>query len=415
MTMLIRMIQSKTPNTLVRLLFQFACLISLQCAWMSTSVYAHEIPNDVKVQAFLKQDAQQLTLLIRAPMSAMKEVEFPLLNNLYLDVPKLRPSLKEAAELWFTDNLKLWQNKQALKLTGIQFARISLPSNRSFASFDEAQVHIRDSNWDLPNQLVWHQQYLDVEITYASQNEETPIEIDFGLQRLALQVAIDLKFQLLNANERAFELNAREGAVLLNPSAIQASWRFMQSGFHHILSGTDHLLFIACLLLTATHWLQLVGIITSFTIAHSVTLIAAAMGFAPSGLWFMPWVELAIAFSIFYMALENIWDPKINRRWMLCAIFGLFHGFGFSFALHETMQFAGSHFLLSLLSFNVGVEAGQLVVLAIGVPVVQMLLNKTCSKTGVVVLSAVIAHVAWHWMEERWVPAAKFLPTFFSP
>ena len=371
---------------------------------------AHEIPNDVKVQSFLKQEEQGITLFIRVPLSSMKEVEFPLVKNLYLDIPNIKPSLQQAAELWFVDNLKMTQDKQALTQVSVKSARISLPSNRAFISYEQALTHVRSDQWDLPSQLVWNQQYLDVEIEVNAKNKDSNIEIDFGLQRLAQRVAIDLRFQLLNAEERAFEFNAREGAVLLNPSAWQASWRFIQMGFKHILSGTDHLLFIACLILTATQWLSLVGVITSFTVAHSLTLIAAAMGYAPSGLWFMPWVELAIAFSILYMALENIWRADVHRRWLVCTLFGLIHGFGFSFALHESMQFAGTHHVLSLLSFNLGVEAGQLLVLLLGVPVAMWLATKAYARVLTIVLSALIAHLAWHWMEERWDVAAKFLP-----
>ncbi len=371
---------------------------------------AHEIPNDVQVKSFLKQDEQGLTLFIRVPLSSMKEVEFPLVNNLYLDIPNIKPSLQQAAELWFVDNLKITQDKQALTQVSVKSTRISLPSNRAFVSYEQALTHVRSDQWDLPSQLVWNQQYLDVEIEVNAQNNNSTIEIDFGLQRLAQRVAIDLRFQLLNAEERAFEFNAREGAVLLNPSAWQASWRFIQMGFKHILSGTDHLLFIACLILTATQWLSLVGVITSFTVAHSLTLIAAAMGYAPSGLWFMPWVELAIAFSILYMALENIWRADVHRRWLVCTLFGLIHGFGFSFALHESMQFAGTHHVLSLLSFNLGVEAGQLLVLLLGVPVAMWLATKAYARILTIVLSALIAHLAWHWMEDRWDVAAKFLP-----
>ena len=404
---------SKTPSSTGRIVWRFVWAVTLAYLGLLGGASAHEIPNDVQVQSFLKQDEQVLRLFIRVPLSAMKEVEFPLVKNLYLDIPNVKPALLQAADLWFADNLKIVQGQQSLGRVNIRSARISLPSNRSFVNYEQALAHVRSENWDLPPQLVWNQQYLDVELEVSAQKNASSIEIDFGLQRLAQRVAIDLKFQLLNAEERAFEFNAREGSVVLNPSAWQASWRFMQMGFKHILSGTDHLLFIACLILTATQWLSLVGVITSFTVAHSLTLIAAAMGYAPSGLWFMPWVELAIAFSILFMALENIWQSDIYRRWLVCTLFGLIHGFGFSFALYESMQFAGTHHVLSLLSFNLGVEAGQLLVLLLGVPVAIWISSQTYARTLTIVISALIAHVAWHWMEERWAIAAKFLPAYF--
>ena len=94
-------------------------------------------------------------------------------------------------------------------------------------------------------------------------------------------------------------------------------------------------------------------IVTAFTVAHSITLIAAASGFVPDALWFSPLIETLIAVSILYMAFENIIGAtNVQRRWALAFGFGLIHGFGFSFALRETLQFAGSHLLTSLLSFN---------------------------------------------------------------
>ena len=105
-----------------------------------------------------------------------------------------------------------------------------------------------------------------------------------------------------------------------------------------------------------------------------MTLIASAFGLAPDALWFPPLVETLIAASIVYMALENIarrMAPK--RRWLITFAFGLVHGFGFSFALRETLQFAGAHLLTSLLAFNVGVELGQLLVLLLLLPLLELL------------------------------------------
>jgi hypothetical protein len=87
---------------------------------------------------------------------------------------------------------------------------------------------------------------------------------------------------------------------------------------------------------------------------------------------------------------------------MLAFGFGLIHGFGFSFALKESLQFAGSHLVTSLLSFNVGVELGQLVVVAISVPLLGWVFKRSSNARLVtIVLSALVAHTAWHWMAER--------------
>jgi len=202
---------------------------------------------------------------------------------------------------------------------------------------------------------------------------------------------------------RAFEFTGDPGLVLLDPRWHQAAWRFVKLGFMHILDGTDHLLFLFCLVIPFRRFRALIPIVTAFTVAHSITLIASAYNFAPSALWFPPLIETLIACSIVYMALENIvGGATVHRRWMIAFGFGLVHGFGFSFALKETLQFAGSHLLTSLLGFNIGVELGQLMVLALLVPAIELLFRHVVAeRMGTIILSAIVAHTGWHWMTDR--------------
>jgi len=136
--------------------------------------------------------------------------------------------------------------------------------------------------------------------------------------------------------------------------------------------------------------------------------MAAAFGLAPEGLWFPPLVETLIAASIVYMALENIVGANALRRWIIAFGFGLVHGFGFAFALRESLQFAGSHLVTALLAFNVGVEIGQIAVLLVMVPALNLLFRYLPERIGVIILSALIAHTGWHWMTERFADLRKF-------
>ncbi len=209
---------------------------------------------------------------------------------------------------------------------------------------------------------------------------------------------------------RAFEFVGDPGLVKLDPRWHQAAFRFVGLGFLHILEGTDHLLFLFCLVIPFRRFGTLVPIVTSFTIAHSFTLIASAYNLGPDSLWFPPLIETLIAMSIVYMALENIvGGSTVNRRWMITFGFGLVHGFGFSFALRQSLQFAGSHLLTSLLSFNLGVELGQLLVLVLLIPVLDILFRfVVAERMGTIILSALVAHTGWHWMMERWEILRQF-------
>ena len=209
--------------------------------------------------------------------------------------------------------------------------------------------------------------------------------------------------------ERAFALHDEPGVVRLDPRWFQAAWRFVGGGFFHILDGVDHLLFLLCLVIPFRRVAPLVPVVTAFTVAHSITLIASAYDMAPDALWFPPLVEVLIALSIVYMALENIVSTVVRRRWIVAFGFGLVHGFGFSFALRETMQFAGDHLLTSLLSFNLGVEIGQLLVLAAAVPAFNLLFRLVPSeRTVTIVVSALIAHTGWHWMTDRFALLRRY-------
>ena len=117
---------------------------------------------------------------------------------------------------------------------------------------------------------------------------------------------------------RAFEFTGDPGLVRLDPRWHQAALRFIELGFFHILDGTDHLLFLFCLVIPFRRFRALIPVVTSFTVAHSITLIASAYNLGPDALWFPPLIETLIAISIVYMALENIvGGSTVQRRWMI--------------------------------------------------------------------------------------------------
>jgi hypothetical protein len=211
-----------------------------------------------------------------------------------------------------------------------------------------------------------------------------------------------LQFVSPDDSIRTYRLSGDADTVALDPSWFQAARTFVESGVVHILGGLDHLLFLLCLVLPVRDLRRLLPVVTSFTVAHSIALIASAQGLVPSGEWFPPLVEAVIAASIVYMAVENVVAPNFRRRWIVTGIFGIVHGFGFSYGLQQDFQLAGDHLLTSLLSFNVGVEIGQVIVLAITVPLLWLLLRApVLQRFGVLVASVAIGHTGYHWMTDR--------------
>ena len=380
----------------------FAVLTAVMLAAFSCIAAAHEIPSDVKVQAFVKPDGQKLQLLVRVPLTAMREVDIPKRGPGYLDLARADAALRNAATLWIADNIDLYEAGRQLAYPVVVDARVSLPSDKSFASFDEARAHLAGPRLPEKMELFWNQGMLDVLFEYPIQSADAAFSIHPRLERLGLRVTVALRFLPPGGAERAFEFHGDPGTVALDPRWHQAALRFVESGFWHILEGADHLLFLLCLVIPFRRFGALVLIVTSFTVAHSITLIASAYDLGPNALWFAPLIEMLIALSIVYMAIENIIGTNVQRRWMLTFAFGLVHGFAFSFALREQLQFAGNHLLTSLLSFNIGVEFGQLLVLAVLIPLIRLLFHYVVpERIGVIILSVLIGHTGWHWMLER--------------
>jgi hypothetical protein len=394
---------------MTRVLLLFALLLMI-----GERPRAHEIPNEVTVYTFLKPEGQRLIFLVRAPMKAMRDVEVPRKAGAYqgyIDFSRADRAMHDAATMWIADFVKLYEDGRQLAYPEVVSVRASLPADRSFESYDRALAHINGPPLPADTNLVWEEGLLDVAFAIPIQSDRSRFAISPGLTRLGERVNVVLRFLPPNGAERAFDVHGDPGIVQLDPRWHQAALRFTKDGFSHILDGIDHLLFLLGLVIPFRRLRSLVVVVTAFTLAHSVTLIASAYNLAPDALWFPPLVEVLIAISIVYMCFENIVGSfrsrtdearSLDRRWAVAFGFGLIHGFGFSFALRESLQFAGSHLLTSLLAFNVGVELGQLLVLIVLVPLLNVLFRYVMEeRIGTILLSALVAHTGWHWATER--------------
>ena len=228
-----------------------------------------------------------------------------------------------------------------------------------------------------------------------------------GLLKLTINGATRTAILGPQAPTQSFELAAPA-------SGWQQLLDYSREGVWHIWIGYDHILFLLSLLLPAvglwksrrwtpverfgTAFYDVLRIVTAFTLAHSITLSLAALGLVslPSR-----WVESAIAASVVLAALNNVWPVFHGRRWMVAFAFGLIHGFGFASVLADLGLPQGA-LALALLGFNLGVEVGQLAIVAVFLPTAY-LLRRSAFYRRVVLLggSLVIAALALVWLAER--------------
>lgn len=387
----------------------------------------HEVPERVAINAFVRPEAGVLRLVARVPLEAMRDVDFPIRADGTLDVAGATALLPDAAQLWVAGYLTAYENGRALEGARVAATRISLPSDRAFESYEGALAHLGAEPLGEDTGLRWQQALFDVVIEWPITSPTSRFALEPRLAHLGVRTVTVLRFlpYAAEANARVGELHAftysgDPGRIDLTPSAARAARRFVALGFSHIVGGIDHILFVLCLVLPVRRWRPLVAIVTAFTLAHSLTLGAAALGMTPTASWFPALVEAMIAASIVWIAAENVLlgEERLAQRWRMAFVFGLVHGFGFSFALGEKLQFAGGHLVASLAAFNIGVELGQLAMLAVALPVLAMIVRRIPVERRHLVTwvgSALIAHTAWHWMTARVALLGEYRAAFAWP
>ena len=180
---------------------------------------------------------------------------------------------------------------------------------------------------------------------------------------------------------------------------------FFRLGIEHILTGVDHLLFVLALVLGGGGIGSLFAVVTAFTVAHSITLAVAVLGAASPPAWI---VEPVIALSIVYVAAENVFLKRTaSWRWAVGFAFGLVHGFGFAGALLE-LDLPPAALAGALLSFNLGVEAGQAAVIAAFLPALLWFRRVAWERRAVTALSAVVLVAGLAFLVDRVLAAASW-------
>ncbi|MEO3807893.1 HupE/UreJ family protein [Sphaerisporangium sp. B11E5] len=212
----------------------------------------------------------------------------------------------------------------------------------------------------------------------------------------------------------AYDVDGRRGSTLLDVDRTSVTVgrtdllgeipRFVLLGAEHLLFGLDHVLFLLALLLGARRLRDVVEVATAFTVAHSVTLVLAAIGWVSVPGWI---VEPLIALSIAFVALDNLLSPRTSHRLPVVFGFGLLHGLGFAGALSVDGPLSVST-LANLLSFNVGIELVQLTIIALAFPVLLFLRGAATTPVaaraltlGTVAATVAVAGAGLVWFVER--------------
>ena len=272
---------------------------------LHATLSAHDIPDEIVVQSYVRPQQNQLQVLLRVPLIAITEASLPKDGTGYLAMQYLDPALREAANQ-IANGVVLLEGDQRLTGYDMVNARISLPSDRSFESYERALGRVRGAKLPDTTQIYYNQGFLDLELNFPIQSQDSPfsIRVLFG-RGLAQRTATFINFIRPDGAVRAFRIHDETPLVHLDPKVHQAAWVFLTAGFYRFLDGLDHLLFVIALAIPFRRARDLVKPIVAFAVGHSITLTLAAFGLAPMGTWFAPTIGALMALSLVYVAIEN--------------------------------------------------------------------------------------------------------------
>jgi hypothetical protein len=213
-------------------------------------------------------------------------------------------------------------------------------------------------------------------------------------QRLKLR----LEFLPVGGPARSYVLPGGSGWVALDPRWYEAAWLFMKAGFVDAFA-IDRFVFLLCMVAPFRQFRGLLAVVMVMTGLQALTLTASGEGAAPGIRWLAALFDTGLAAAVVLLAIGNLAAPSLRLRWFIGALVGALGGFGLGRLLADAGQFAGTHTLVSVVSFNVGVALSEVVSLVLALAALRLLFASVLGPLlGVIVLSAVLGHVSWHWM-----------------
>jgi len=360
-----------------------------------------DLPQQVVVQGFLKPEDGQAQLLVRIPLSLLAAYSLPKRGPGYLDLTNIDPRLRQIVAATGRQ-IELSSDGETIAPT-LREMRIALPSDRSFASYALGLAHLQGPPLPANTDVFGSQGYFDVHFEYALPASHpglwlrTNIAPELGLgDRIKLQ----LVYFPVGAPERSYEIVGKSGWIPLDPRWFDAAWFFAKLGFVDSFA-VDRVVFLLCLIAPFRSLRGVLSLALVFAGLQAVSLSAAAGGaFADVEVGWLPWfANTAVAAAILLLAIGNLAVPDLRRRWLIAALTGATAGFVLGRLLTDAGPFAGAHPLVGAIAFNVGIILGTVVIAALLYSALRLLFSWILRPLfGVIVLSILVGHAAWHGM-----------------
>jgi hypothetical protein len=353
------------------------------------------------LQGFLKPEDGRLHLLVRVPLVLLSSFALPKRGPGYLDLGSIDDRLQQAATA--TGRQIELQEDGVPLVPAVRGARISVLSDRSFLSYDAALAHVEGPPLAPDTDLFWNQGFFDTELEYPIRSASSRFSIGVNIApELGQRLKLRLRFLPVQGTVLSYELAGGSGLIALDPRGYEAAWLFMKAGFVDAFAF-DRFVFLLCLVAPFRRFLSLLAVVMVLAGLQALTSTAIAQGLLVDSPLLAPLCGASLGAAIVLLAIGNLAAPSLRRRWFLSALVGAVGGFSLGHVLAGVLQFAGTHPVVSLLSFNLGMVLAQvaslvLALAALGLVSARVLLGPVL---GVVVVSAVLGHMGWHWMVDE--------------
>ncbi|HLJ17759.1 MAG TPA: HupE/UreJ family protein [Bryobacteraceae bacterium] len=363
------------------------------------------LPEDVIVKGLMQRAPGRLELLVRLPLAAVKDIQFPTRGETgYLDLDAIKSMLPGAAKYWIAGCFELREDGVEDHAPEILQTRVSTSSDPSFRSYQQALAHFDVSDLPPDTEVSPDQMWFDIHFRFTTRSDRSVVELRTKLADLGVRVETDLKYAGLNGEFRDFSFEGDPGLIYLNARPQDALTQFLQSGFRFILTSTDFLIFLLCLALPLRHYRDAFPVVAAFAAALSVTLLACAFGMAPDTLWLRPLIETLSAILILLAAFANIIGNVTPRRRTLFALSaGFVYAFISLFDFSAKAQFGGEHRAISAFSYDIGAVFAMSILVALLVVLSSWMFKfARAARLEMIIVSALAADTAWGWLAERW-------------
>lgn len=358
-----------------------------------------DLPPEIILQGFIKPEGGRLRQLVRIPLVFLQPFNLPKRGPGYIDLARTDEVLRVAAAA-AGQQIELREDGVLLVPT-VRQARVSLLSDRSFQSYDAAFALLRGPPLPVGTDLFWNQGFFDAELEYPIRSPDGRFSIRTDVMPgLGLRVKLELEFVREGRPARHYALSGGSGWVALDPRWYEAAWFFLRSGFGDAVT-LERFLFLLCLIAPFAQWRGVLVLALVLGVLQALTSSATALGAIANTRWLGEIAEVSTAGATLLAAIANLGAPSVRRRLLLAGLVGSLSGFALGISFAGLRQFAGSHVLVAVLSFDVAALLAVAAAAALAWAGMRLLARVLGARLGVVVVSAIVGHQAWHWMLDR--------------